>query len=415
MLIANSQKNKIMKKYKIGILNETKIPPDRRVAIPPTVGRELVERFPNAKLLVQHSYLRAFSEDEYIEEGITIQDDLSDCDILIGVKEVNMKTFIPNKTYMFFSHVAKKQLYNRELLIDMMNKKITLIDYEYLTNSAGMRVVAFGKWAGIVGAYNAIRAEGIKNKYFAIKPAYEFKNRDEMYKALKDIKLRPVKIIITGGGRVAQGAMETLNAFKIKMISPNDFLTNTYDEAVYTKLDPWNYVKHKENKEFDLQHFFANPNEYASTFKPYTKLADIYIPCHFWDPKSPIFFSKEEAKQKDFSIKIIADVSCDIAKPIPSTLRASTIAEPYYDYNPITGKEEPAFSDKNNITVMAVDNLPGELPRDASRYFGQKLLDNVFPNLFFEGENEMLKNATIIKDGKLTEKFAYLKDYVEGK
>ena len=404
-----------MKKYKIGVLNETKNPPDKRVAVTPKVGKELLKKFPTAELFVQHSNIRAFKEEEYLKEGITVIEDLSNCDILIGVKEVNIKTFIPNKTYIFFSHVAKKQPYNRGMLLEMMKKKITLIDYEYLTNSAGMRVVAFGKWAGIVGAYKAIRIEGIRNDYFHIKPAYEYKDKKEMYKAINGIKLRPVKIVITGGGRVATGAMETLNACNVKMVSPQDFLNNTYDEAVYTKLEPWNYVKHKNNKEFDLQHFFDNPAEYVSTFKPYTKIANIYIPCHFWDPKSPVFFTKEEAKKDDFSIKIIADVSCDIAKPIPSTLRASTIAEPYFDYNPFTEKEEPAFSNKKNITVMSVDNLPGELPRDASKYFSTKLLNNVFSNLLFEGENEMIKNATIIKNGTLTDKFSYLQDYIDGK
>jgi len=403
-----------MKTLKIGVLRETKNPPDKRVAITPKQGKRILEIFPNLELYVQPSEIRAYKDEEYLQEGLPLKEDLSDCDILIGVKEVKIETFIPQKKYLFFAHVAKEQPYNKDLIQKMIKDKITLIDYEYLTDSNGIRQVAFGKWAGIVGAYKAIRVEGLKNNYLDnLKRASDYKDKMEMFENLKNVKLKPKKIVITGGGRVAGGAEETLVAANIKYVSPSDFLTKTFSQAVYTKLEPINYVKHKSKRKFDLAHFFQKPEEYVSIFEPYTKVADIYIPCHFWDNKSPVFFTPEQAQKKDFKIKTIADVSCDIAMPIPSTIRPSTIAKPFYDYNPNTKKEEPAFSNENNITVMAVDNLPGELPRDSSKYFGDILIEKIYPYLFGEDTEKIIERATILEDGKLTERYKYLENYTK--
>ncbi|MBN2893591.1 MAG: hypothetical protein JXL97_17090 [Bacteroidales bacterium] len=402
-----------MNKLKVGLLKETKNPPDRRSALTPSTAVEMLNKFPNVELIVQSSDIRAFKDEEYTEKGLTVTDDLSDCDILLGVKEVKQQTFIPSKAYLFFAHVAKMQSYNKELLKTMLAKKIALIDYEYLTNTQGMRLVAFGKWAGVVGAYNGMRAWGLRSNEYSIKPAHEYHDKNEMYEHCKNVKISPIKIIITGGGRVALGAIETLNAFGIKEVTPAEILTKNYNETVFTKIEPWDYAKHKACKEFELNHFFKNPTEYESTFEPYTKVADVYIACHFWDPKSPEFITPEMTRKPEFKIKVVADVSCDIKKPIASTLRASTIAEPFYDYNPETEKEEPAFSNAKNISVMAIDNLPGELPRDASEDFSKGLIDNIFPHLFGEDKEGVISRATIVKDGNLTEKYSYLNDWIK--
>ncbi len=402
-------------KIKVGILRETKNPPDKRVAVTPSQVIQILEQFPNVEIFIQPSDLRCYKDEEYKYLNLNFKEDLSDCDILIGVKEVEKSALIPNKTYMFFSHVAKKQPYNRELLQEIIKKNINLIDYEYLTDYDGSRIVAFGRWAGIVGAYNGLRARGIRNDSFDLKPANECKDMDEMYAGLKMIKLKPKKILITGGGRVAMGAMETLSVLNLKEVSPDDFLNKEYDEAIVCRLDPEYYVQHKGGMEFNLQHFFKHPEEYISTFKKYTEVTDIYIACHFWDPKSPVFITKEDMQKPEFNISVIADVSCDVDGPIASTLRASTIAEPFYGYNPETGKEETAFTSNKNITVMAVDNLPGELPRNSSADFCNKLLNNVFPFLFGNDDKKIIHRGTITKDGKLTEKYSYLQDYLDGK
>jgi len=404
-----------MEKLKVGILKETKTPPDRRVAIPPQQGINLLKTFSNIELFIQPSELRAYKDDEFKDLNLNMKNDLSDCDILIGVKEVEINELIANKTYMFFSHTAKKQPYNRELLNEILNKKIRLIDYEYLTDIHNIRLVAFGRWAGIVGTYNALVGYGIRSGNYNMRRANECHDMDEFFDELSKVKLPNLKILITGGGRVAQGAMEVVDKIGIEKVSPQDFLRNQYEYAVYAQIDPWHYTKRKNGEEFDLRHFFKHPSEYESSFLPYTKVTDMLIACHFWDPKSPKFMTKEDMKSDDFNISLIADVSCDVDGPIPSTLRASTIKEPFYGYNANSEKESDAFN-KDNITIMAVDNLPGEAPRNASIDFGKDLIEKVLPSLFGEDNDEIIKRASITTlEGKLSEKFAYLQDYVDGK
>jgi len=401
----------------VGVLKETKTPPDRRVPIIPGHAKEIQNLFPQIDLIIQSSDLRCFTDQEYKELGIKVSDDVLQCDILLGVKEVHIPELIENKTYLFFSHTAKKQSYNRPLLQEIVKKNCTLLDYEYLTDTNELRLVAFGRWAGIVGAYNGLRAWGELSGNFSLKPAYECHDMEEMLTHVSNLELPALRILITGGGRVANGALESLAPLSIREVSPDDFLQQSFNEPVVCRLDPWHYTKRKDGTSFDTEgfaHFIHHPEEYESTFKPYTKKTDLFIACHFWDPKSPVFMTPEDYLAPDFSIKIIADVSCDMKDPIPSTLRASTIAEPFYGYNPRSGEEGDTF-DAKNVTVMAVDNLPGELPRDASTDFGKTLLDKVFPALFGEDHDRIVERATIVKDGKLTEKYAYLQGYLEGK
>lgn len=402
------------KKFTVGILKETKNPPDRRVALPPAQCIKLMRIFPEMDILVQKSDLRCFSDKEYKDAGLTINDDLSSCDLLIGVKEVDKTTFIDGKTYLFFAHVGKKQPYNRTMLQEIVVKKITLMDYEYLTGTNNVRLVAFGRWAGIVGAYNGLKGFGTRNKLYDLKAARDCKDFKELVLELKKVKLPAIRILITGGGRVAHGALETMAPLNLKKVTPEEFLNKEFNEPVLCQIEPWHYTKRKDGGDFDLQHFFYYPEQYESTFKPYSELTDIFIPCHYWDPRSPVFLSKEDYKEPGFRISVIADISCDIEKPIASTIRASTIAEPFYGYNPLTGEEGEPW-DIGNITVMAVDNLPGELPRDASEEFSETLIEKVFPAFFNGDKDEILNRATIVKDGKLTPHFSYLQFYLEGK
>ncbi len=406
-----------MKKIiKAAVLKETKTPPDRRTALAPEQAFEFTKKFPNTELFIQSSDIRAYRDEEYKKLGLPVVKDIGDCDVLIGVKEVHIPELINDKTYLFFSHTAKEQEYNRPLLQELLKKNIKMLDHEYFTDKKGMRLVAFGNWAGYVGAYNGLIAFGIKNNLYKLKRAKDCHDINEVFEQLKNIKLPPVKIVITGGGRVAHGASVILEKAGVKKISPEDFLNEKklFNHPVYSQLDPQYYVERKDGEAFDLQHFFDNPAMYKSIFKPYTKAADMYIACHFWDENSPVFFTKEDMKEEDFRMRVIADVSCDIAGPVPSTLRPSTIANPFYGYMPDTEKECSSF-EKNAITVMAVDNLPGELPRDASVDFGKGLLEKVFPSLFGEDTEGIIERATITENGKLGKHFQYLKDFVEGK
>jgi saccharopine dehydrogenase (NAD+, L-lysine-forming) len=398
---------------KIGLIRETKVPPDRRVALTPAQCRQILDTYSDARIFVQPYGFRAYTDDEYRSAGIPLKEDLSDCDVLMGIKEVAVPSLIEGQTYCIFSHTAKKQPYNRKLLQAVLKKKITLIDYEYLTTDDNIRVVAFGRWAGIVGAYNGLSAWGRRYRKFELKPAWKCRDKNELFQQLKTVSPGNMRILITGGGRVAAGAMETLTAAGIKKVTVTDYLEKPFNEAVYTQLDPWNYVKRLDGLEFELDHFFHFPEAYETTFMPYTSRTDLFIACHFWDPRSPVFMTKEDMKDPAFRIRVIADVSCDIDGPIPSTLRASSISDPLYGYDPVKEDESDPFK-PGNITVMAVDNLPGELPRDASGDFGNQLLTEVIPYLLGKKEGRIIERAVIARDGELTEAFSYLEDYVKG-
>ena len=406
-----------MKKIKLGILKETKTPIDKRVVVSPEQVIELSKKFSNLDIVVQRSEIRAFKDEEYEKLDIKLTDDLSDCDILAGVKEVAIPNLISDKTYLFFSHTAKKQPYNRPLLQEVIKKNIHLIDHEYLTDENNIRLVSFGRWAGIVGGYNAILAFGTRAKLYDIKRAFECFDLEEVFEELKKVELPPIKILVTGAGRVAGGTMEILDALDIKKVTPKEFLKEEFLEPVYCQIDPSHYTKRKNSEKgdkFDLQHFIENPEEYQNRFKAYSKVTDIFIPSHFWDQRSPIMFNEEDMKNENFKISVISDISCDIKGPIASTLRSSTIENPYYGYNPKTSLEDEPF-DMKNITVIAIDNLPGELPRTASESFGKALIDHVFPALFEEDKTGIIERASITNKGKLTDRYTYLQDFIDEK
>jgi saccharopine dehydrogenase (NAD+, L-lysine forming) len=399
---------------KIGILRETRNPPDRRVPLTPPQITALQDLYPNVQFYVQPSDFRSYSNDEYEYLDIPLKEDLRDCDILMGVKEIDPRTFIPGKIYLFFSHVAKKQPHNSHMFRAMSEKGITLIDFELLTDDKGQRVVAFGKFAGIVGAYNGLRARGLKTNRFRLKPAYQCRDLDEMWAGLRLVQLKKdLRVLVTGRGRVAGGIIETLSVCDIVQVTPGDYLSKDFGVPVYCQLGPEHYVRHRDGHHFDFKHFSIHPEEYESAFGPYTKLTDILMTGHFWDPRSPRFFTKEEMKSPDFRISVIADISCDINGGIPSTLRATTISDPFYAYNPLTESEDQEISRQSNIIVMSIDNLPGELPRDASLDFGKQLMSNVMHDLLTGTGSPMISRATILDGGRLTPAFGYLRDYLE--
>ena len=405
-----------MKKLKIAILREGKMPHDKRVCLIPTQCKEILNQFPWIELIVQPSPWRAFKDEEYIKEGIIIQEDLSDSDILIGIKEVPIKDFLPGKKYMFFSHTIKKQPRNQALFQAMINKNITMVDYESLVDKQGNRVIGFGRFAGIVGAYNAIMAYGLKYRMFELKSASLCHDKKELFKELEKANLPNIKIVITGSGRVANGACETMGAMSLRKVTPYEFLNYTFREPVYVQLHSEDYFTARDNSPFSSWEFHHNPASYRCTFSDpdsFASMTDVLIHCTFWDPSADIMFSKDRMHDPDFRISVIADVTCDVNGSIPSTERASTIDEKFYGYNPFTQKETEAF-DKTSITVMAIDNLPCELPRDASDGFGKHLIERVLPSLFGDDLSGIIERGTILKDGKLTERFAYLKDYAEG-
>ena len=398
---------------KIGIIKEGKTPPDERVPLSPEQCKEIINRFPSVELVVQNSDVRRFKASEYQNLGINMVDSVDDCDVLMGVKEVPIPDLIPNKTYFFFSHTTKKQPYNRGLLQAMLENNITMVDYEGLTDIGGTRLIGFGRYAGIVGCYNSFYAYGQRTGAYNLKRAYLCEDRVEMESELKKIQIpNNYKIIITGGGRVGKGAIEVLNKMGIKKVSSKEILNNTYNEPVYAQLLCDSYNKRNDNQSFTRQEFYNDPSDYQSDFMKYAKECDIYIACHYWNSKSPFIFTREDVKSDNFNIKVVGDISCDIDGPVATTLRPSTIADPIYGYYP-DDEMEAAFNDKNAITVMAVDNLPCELPKDASADFGREFIDKVLPHLINDNEN-VINRATICRDGDLTKRHEFLRGYVNG-
>lgn len=402
-----------MQKLRIGIVRETKNPPDKRVPLTPVQCRSLTERYRDLEIVVQPSDYRCFTNEEYTSEGIVLSEDLSGCEVLMGVKEVKEERLLDGKSYFFFSHTAKKQPYNRDLLQAVVRKGIRLVDYEYLTSEGGIRLVAFGRWAGVVGAYNGLRAYGQKSGVYNLKPAHECKDLKEVQEELKKVDLGKTRIAVTGGGRVAGGALEILESAGVAQVSPEDFLGLSFDHAIYTQLDPWHYTRRKDGSAFEFGHFVEHPEMYENNFIPYASRTDLLMACHFWDPASPMMLTREQLAGGEIPVSLVADISCDIDGPIASTIRASTIASPFYGYDPSTGKETGPF-EEGAIAVMAVDNLPGELPRDASSDFGLAIMEHVIPELLGERDTGMLNRASITEGGSLTLHYDYLSDFLAG-
>ncbi|MBL7779552.1 MAG: alanine dehydrogenase [Chitinophagales bacterium] len=399
---------------KIGILREEKHPIDNRAPLTPSQCRTLMEEHSNLWVAVQPSKHRCYTDDEYHNQGILLREDLSDCDILLGVKEIPAQLFIPNKTYFIFSHTIKKQPHNKKLLQEALRKKIRLIDWECLKDENSKRIIAFGRWAGIVGAYNGIRTTGLRlqgQQHFQLRPMYQCLNFAETQKEFSKVNLPPIKIVLTGTGRVSNGAAFLLDLLNIPKVSPQDFLNKEYPTCVYTQLES-KHMFHKEGQtEFNTSHYHAHLEQYKSSFAPYTKVATVFINGIYWDKRMPTFFTINDMKKPDFKIQVIADITCDIAphSSVPSTIRPSTITNPIYGYNPHTQTECEPFQ-PNAIDVMAIDNLPNELPRDASEDFGNMVLSRVIWRLLKE-ESTTLHNATITINGSLNEPYQYLSDY----
>ncbi|PZW38818.1 alanine dehydrogenase [Mesonia algae] len=399
---------------KIGIIKERKTPPDRRVVFSPQKLSLLKKQFPNCELFVESSNIRIFPDEEYEKLGFQISEDLSNCDILLGVKEVPIDSLIPHKKYFFFSHTIKKQPYNRSLLQAVLEKNIELYDHEVIVDENNSRLIGFGRYAGIVGAYNGFRALGLRDKLFNLPKVESLPDYEAVVENLQQIKIPSIKIALSGSGKVAYGAKEILDHLHIKKVNIHDYLTKSFEEPVYAMIDVLDYNKRKDGKQLDKHDFYNFPEAYESDFMRFAKVTDYFIAGHFYGDSAPYFFTKEDVKKKEFKINLIADVSCDIDGPIASTLRPSTIADPFYGYDPQT-ESEVEFDAENAITVMAVDNLPCELPKDASEGFGDMFLKHVIPAFFNDDENGILNRARMTFKGELTSRYSYLKDFVNEK
>ena len=398
---------------KFAVIQERKSPPDRRVVLDPKSCQKLLSAFPSAQLIIESSSIRAFSDTDYLAAGLEVVSDVSAAEVLIGVKEVPIEALIPNKSYFFFSHTIKKQPYNRKLLQAILDKNITLYDHETLVNESNHRLIGFGYYAGVVGAYNGLRALGLKLNCFELPKATDLNDRAALNAQLDQLVVPNVKIVLTGTGRVGQGAKEILDHLNIKQVSIDQFLNNSLTEAVYVQLDVLDYCKRKDGTTLGKKDFFNYPEAYQSTFDRFTSVADFFIAGHFYGKGAPAFFTREQAKSPRFNLKVVADISCDIDGPVACTIRPSTIDKPIYGYDAET-ETEVNFSNASAIAVMAVDNLPCELPKDASEGFGHTFVEKIIPAFFNQDAFGVLKRSKMTENGKLTDAFSYLQAYIEG-
>lgn len=396
---------------KIALIRERKNPPDERVALSPEQAAEVMRIFPHVEVIAESSPARCYKDEAYEAAGIKVLDDVSHADILLGIKEIPVEYLLPNKTYLFFSHTIKKQSYNRNMLRHIVGNNIRLIDYECLVWENGSRVLGFGRFAGIVGAYNGLHTWGKKYTRYELEPAHKLHSYDALKRHIMNINFPPMKIALCGDGRVAHGSLELLRHAGIREVTREEYIHGNFNVPVFVHLRPEDFYARKDGGLWDKSDFYVHPEEYGSTFLQYAEVTDVMINAIYWNEKIPVFFTRENMKTPDFRIKVIADITCDIDGSIPCTTHATTIDNPVYGWHSYYEKETEPYL-PNTVDVMAVGNLPCELPKDASYEFGQSLVKYVLPPLLMDDKDNIIHRATITKGGKLTGRFDYLEDYI---
>ena len=351
---------------KIGLIREGKIPSDNRVALTPAQCKWIHKNSDSIKIVAQSSEGRCFSNREYQVAGVEVKDNISDCDILLGIKEVPVAELIEDKTYLFFSHTKKKQPHNQPLLRAILDKKINLIDYECLEHEDGQRIIGFGFFAGVVGAHNGMMAYGSRTGLFKLDRVYKQRSFRELIHNYFGLKLPNVKIAVTGSGRVAHGILEVMNLMGIHEVEPDEYLKRRFAYPVYTQLKGAELYEHKETGKYSREDFHENPQSYNCRFLPYAAQTDILMNGVYWDKNVPRLFEKPDIISDTFIIQTIADITDDENGSVPVNMGDQSIEDPVYGVDRKSLKKTAPYL-PDSIDVMAVGNLPNELPRDASR------------------------------------------------
>jgi hypothetical protein len=326
---------------------------------------------------------------------------------------VPVTQLLKHKTYFIFSHTRKKQVYNQKLLQTIIEKECTLIDYECMEHEDGQRIIGFGFFAGIVGAHNGMMAYGLRTGAFKLDRVYKQKDFKELIHCYFGLKVPNIKIAVTGSGRVAHGILEVMNLMGIIEVEKEEYLSRDFAYPVYVQLKGSDLYAHKENGTYSREDFHEHPENYGCLFENYISQTDILMNGVYWDVNVPRLFSLQAVSASDFRIQVIADITDDSNGSVPINLGDQTIENPVYGVDRHSFIKTPPFQ-PGSIDVIAVGNLPNELPRDASKYFGEQLIKFVLDDLF-KGQSDILERATIVKQGHLTPRFEYLRDYAEGK
>jgi alpha-aminoadipic semialdehyde synthase len=431
----------------IGIRHEDKYVMERRAPLTPRHVERLIKG-KQLDIIVQTSPKRVFTDDEYRQAGARISDNLGECSVILGVKEMPIDFFEPGKTYVFFSHVIKGQPYNMPMLKRMMEMGCNLIDYEKIVDEQGRRLIFFGKYAGLAGMINSLwslglrlREYGYETPFLKITQAHHYASLEDAKKVISEVgqeiaekglpaALRPMTFGFTGYGNVSQGAQEILGLLPVKEISPEklidlsqrDYLPNNL--LYKTVFREEHLSAHNEGLEFDLHDYYAHPESYHSIFEKYIPHLSVLMNCMYWDARYPRLITKDYL-EKAFAegtprLTVIGDVTCDPDGSIEITHKGTEIEDPIFVYNPAT--RQPVMGHKGNgMLVMAVDILPSELPRDSSSGFADALINFVKPiaDCDFSEEFEDLdlpraiKKALILHNGELTHDFKYIENHLK--
>jgi alanine dehydrogenase len=394
---------------RLGLIREGKIPADNRVALTPAQCKWLHMNFDEVRVVAQHSDNRCYSDTEYRHAGVEVKEDISDCDVLLGIKEVPVEMLIDGKTYLFFSHTKKLQPHNQQLFRSILDKKITLIDYECLEHEDGTRIIGFGFFAGIVGAHNGMMAYGNRTGTFHLQRVIAVNSFQKLIHTYFGLKLPNVKIAVTGSGRVAHGVLEIMNLMGIHEVEPDEFISKKYSYPVYVHLKGADLYAHKGSGKYNRDDFHDHPGNYDCTFSQYLPHTDILMNGVYWEKNIPRLFELEDMKKENFRIQTIADITDDKNGSVPCNLGDNSIEDPVYGVDKNSFEKTAPYL-PNSVDIMAVGNLPNELPRDASRYFGEQLIKYVLDDIR-KGGSETIERATMVKNGKLSELFNYMKDY----
>lgn len=396
----------------IGLIKEGKVPADNRVALIPSQCKWLQQHVPGLRILAERSPSRCFPDAEYERAGVELTDDLSGCDLLLGIKEVPVDQLIPGKTYLFFSHTKKKQPANRSLMQAMVEKKITLIDYECLEHEDGQRIIGFGFFAGIVGAHNGIMAFGTRTGNFRLGRVGDVHDYRELIHTYFGLRLPNIKIAVTGSGRVAHGILEIMNLMDVQEVEPDEYLTREFRYPVYVHLKGNNLYRKISDGSYNRQDFHEHPGQYECVFSQFCPHTDIIMNGIYWEEKIPRLFTLDDLQRDDFRVQTIADITDDQNGSIPCNLGDATIAEPVYGVDRKSLQRTAPYL-QSSIDIMAVGNLPNELPRDASRYFGEQLIKYVLDDIR-KGGSPIIEKAKILDGGVLTPPYSYLAGYAAG-
>ncbi len=450
----------------IGIRREDKNKWERRVALIPEHIKELKDKH-GIEAIVQPSTLRIYSDDEYKKADSVISDDVSNADVIIGVKEMPIDFFEKNKTYIFFSHTIKGQSYNIDMLKKLIDLKVNLIDYERIADENNRRLIFFGRYAGLAGMIETLYAYGQKLKkmgYYTpfekVKQAYQYDSLEQAKAEIKIIgeeleedgypsALAPLIVGFTGYGNVSKGAQEIFDLLPYKIVSPyiidinyENFTNDNFNiyKVIFKEEDlfilkeeyrvkenemPDYSDDNRHNSGFDLQDYYDNPHKYESKFETNLKNLSILVNCIYWTEDYPRLVTKEYLKRdtiikSNLNLKVIGDISCDIDGSVEITKEATMPDKPSFTYFAKDDKFEDGVS-RLGVTVMAVDNLPCEFPKESSEAFSEVLKEfiNGIVTADFNSSFEDLKlpapikKGLILHNGEFTKEYEYMKEFLK--